>query len=97
MPRFELSARAWADLEAIADYGAGQWGQRQAAAYVSALQDRLRMLASRPQIGRARDDLVTGLRSIRFESHIVFYMPAGFGIHVARILHMRQDAGRHID
>ena len=34
MPRFELSRRAQADLDAIADYSLEQWGKPQAAAYV---------------------------------------------------------------
>ena len=96
MARFALARAAVGDLESIADYTAERWGARQAAAYLEALEIRLRDLAERPASGRARDALAPGLRSFPFESHVIFYQQTEDGIVVARILHQRQDPERHL-
>ena len=96
MPRFELARAALADLDAITDYTIERWGKMQAATYLDALEAQLADLARRPLIGRKRDDLAPGLFSFPFESHVVFYARTPFGITVARILHQRQDAPRHL-
>ena len=38
----------------------------------------------------------SNLGSFPFESHVIFYVATDFGITVARVLHERQDAGRHV-
>ncbi len=78
----------------ITDYTFGMWGPEQAAAYVDGLNDCLGRLAEQPQMGRDRGEFRTGLRSFRFESHIVYYVATRFGISVVRILHGRQDPVR---
>jgi len=92
--RFELARAALADLDAITDYTIERWGKMQSATYLDALEALLADLARRPLIGRKRGDLAPGLFSFPFESHVVFYTRAPFGIAVARILHQRQDAQR---
>jgi toxin ParE1/3/4 len=97
VPRFELADAAAADVSEIARFTIERWGKAQAATYIDALEARLRLLAERPQIGRQRNELAGGLRSFRFESHIIYYRAADFGIHVMRVLHQRQDPHRHIE
>ncbi len=97
MPRFELSRLAVADLDAIADYTVGRWGNKQARFYVDSLEARLTHLADQPLIGRWREDLAPGLLCFPFESHVVFYNATDFGIAVVRVLHKQQDPFRHID
>lgn len=96
MARFALSERALADLASIAEYTREHWGAARAAAWLDALEGRLTELAERPRLGRRRDELADGLLSFPFESHVVFYTPADFGIAIVRILHHRQDPHRHI-
>ncbi len=62
-----------------------------------ALLGCLTELAYQPQLGRRRDELVERLFSFPFESHIIFYQHAKFGIIVVPILHKRQDAPRHFE
>lgn len=92
MTRFVLSDEAVADLNGIVDYTVERWGRSQARVYADALQGRLTELAHQPRLGRKRDDLAEGLLGFPFESHIIFYRPAEFGITVVRILHKRRDA-----
>lgn len=97
MTRFDLSREAAADLNGIVDYTVERWGKSQARVYVDALQGRLTELAHQPQLGRKRDELAEGLLSFPFESHVIFYQHAAFGITVVRILHKRQDALMHFE
>lgn len=97
MPRFQLSREAQSDLAAIADYTLERWGKEQARTYIDALHGRLTELAHQPLLGRKRDEVAEGLLCFPFESHVVFYTLADFGIAVVRILHKRQDPFRHID
>ena len=95
MARFDLAEAAQSDLVGIAEYTDRQWGKAHAAKYLDALEARLKDLARRPSIGRQRDELVEGLRSFPFESHVIYYRRASFGIIILRILHKRQDPHRH--
>ena len=92
MTRFDLSREAAADLNGIVDFTVERWGKNQARAYVDALQARLTELAHHARLGRTRDELAEGLLSFPFESHVIFYQHAAFGIAVVRILYKRQDA-----
>jgi toxin ParE1/3/4 len=42
-------------------------------------------------MGRSRDDLVPGLRSILAHPHVIFYRISGDTIEIARVLHQRRD------
>lgn len=96
MTRFVLSAAARRDLLAIADHGRQTWGNAQALAYAMALESRLVLLAARPAPGRQRPELPDFIRSFAAESHVIFYTGTDSGIFVVRVLHRRQDAGRHL-
>ncbi len=48
-------------------------------------------LASNPRLGRAREELSPGLRSLVFESYVIFYHPIPNGVEVVRVLHGMRD------
>lgn len=96
MARFELAEAAFDDLAAILDYTSRAWGTEQARDYLDWLEARLTELALRPGMGRERQDLERMVRSFPFESHVIYYAQAPFGIQVVRILHQRQDPNRHL-
>ena len=51
------------------------------------------MLRDHPRIGRLRDDLFPGCRSVQVEQHVIYYdLPDDTTIFVRRILHARRDA-----
>lgn len=47
-------------------------------------------------MGRGRDDLRPGYRSLRVEQHVIYYQIEDKTIRVNRILHDRQDAAREL-
>lgn len=52
---------------------------------------KLRLLATQPMMGRARDELSPALRSMRFGRCVIFYQPLNDGIDVVRVLHSARD------
>ena len=86
---FRLSRRAEADLLSIAEYTLRTWGENQTVRYVDELESCCRMLADRPALGRACEDVRPGLRRMECGRHVVFYREDARGILVSRILHQR--------
>jgi toxin ParE1/3/4 len=48
-------------------------------------------LASNPHLGRLREELSDGLRSLVFERYVIFYHPLPDGVEVIRVLHGMRD------
>jgi len=48
-------------------------------------------LAASPNIGRHRDELLSGLRSFPTGNYLIFYIPLEDGIDVVRILNGARD------
>lgn len=61
-------------------------------AYEAAVERAFRNLARYPRLGRARDDIFPGCRSLPVEQHLIYYRPTEGEIVVARLLQGRQDA-----
>ena len=59
--------------------------------WVDTLDEKLALWATQPMIGRARNDLFTGMRSFPFGRYVVFYAPLTDGIDVVRVLHSSRD------
>lgn len=55
------------------------------------LDEQVRVLATQPMMGRARDELAPGVRSFPFGRYVVFYVPLDDGIDVVRVLHGARD------
>lgn len=65
--------------------------ERQADRFLATIDSKLRLLAHQPHIGRAREELLPGLRSFPVGRYVVFYLPAEGGIDVVRVLHSARD------
>jgi toxin ParE1/3/4 len=76
MSDYRLSRDAEQDIAEIGRYTQRTWGLRQRRIYLRNLARRMKMLASRPQIGVARDELEVGLRSFPVGPHVIFYSEA---------------------
>lgn len=90
MPRVLRRPLAAADIGEIWDYIADD-SVAQADAWVARLDRKLLLLATQPLIGRVRDELAPGLRSIALGRYVIFYMPLGDGIDLVRVLHATRD------
>jgi toxin ParE1/3/4 len=90
MKKAFLSARAQSDLEEIWAYIA-QDNPGSADRFVDRILQACRKLAHAPRIGRPRDELASGLRSLPFEKYVMFYRIATSGVEIARILSGYRD------
>ena len=90
---YRLSSLAEADLDDIRAFSLERWAQEQWQSYYRNLALAFGRIAENPAVGRKRDVLRPGLRSLPCGSHIIFYglLPSGV-VGIARILHQRQSA-----
>jgi toxin ParE1/3/4 len=89
MAKFRLSRLAEADLMDIGTYSLDKWGEDQTTRYIDALEACCQQLGDNPELGRACDQIRSGLRRMEHGRHVVFYRIEGRGILVSRILHQR--------
>lgn len=90
MARVVRRLLAGADIAEIWDFIAED-SVTQADAWVDRLDNKLRLLATQPLMGRARDELSPGLRSQPFGRYVIFYVPLADGIDVVRVIHSSRD------
>ncbi len=62
--------------------------------FVDALTKRFVTLSRSPLAGRARSELLKGLRSFSFRSYVIFYSVSGEGVLIERVLHGARDVGK---
>lgn len=86
-----LSVEADADLGEIFDYTEQEFGIEQAATYLSELEIILLALVVNPKSGRERNEIRAGLRSMIFNSHVIFYRICDDHLRVVRVLHGSRD------
>jgi toxin ParE1/3/4 len=91
---YRLTERAEADVEAIADFIAAD-SIDTAVKVLLALEEAFVLLASRPGVGHARDDLTD--RPLKFwsvYSHLVVYEPAADPLTIVTVLHGARDVAQ---
>jgi toxin ParE1/3/4 len=91
--RITRSPEADDDLVAIWLYGARAWSPEQADEHLFEIESLCDRLIDEPELGRPRDELVIGIRSIVIRPHVVFYRVSNTEIGIARVLHQREDVG----
>jgi len=82
--------RALSDLAEIWDYIADD-SEARADAFVGTIDAKFQTLAKQPGIGRLRDELAAGLRSLPVGRYIIFYLPLAEGVDIIRVLHGARD------
>lgn len=78
------------DLAEIWDYIADDSIQ-QADAFIDRIDAAFHALADQPMMGRARDELLPGLRSFPIGRYVIFCEPLPDGVAIARVLHGARD------
>ena len=96
MKVYSLSKAAGSDLEAILDYTVDTWGAKQATTDLEGFVECFTRLANTPGLGRACDDLKSGLKRAEYGKHVVFFRATRSGIRIVRILHQRMLPGRYV-
>lgn len=89
-----ISRLARADLDDIRVYTRKQWGEAQWYRYYRDLVDAFSRIADDPTVGRSRDLLRPGMRSVTCGKHVIFFAPvaaAGGAPVILRIVHERRN------
>ncbi|MEN7537603.1 type II toxin-antitoxin system RelE/ParE family toxin [Aurantiacibacter flavus] len=95
MRELHLSRRADNDLLDIAHYTVVEFGPEQARKYRDQFRACFASLLDNPLLGRSAEDIAPGLRRIRQQAHVVFYVPSDAAILIVRVLHHSMDFERH--
>ena len=90
MARVTRRPQAEADILDIWDYIAED-SLDQADRWVDGLDEKLRLWAGQPLMGRERVELMPGLRSFPFGRYVVFYTALPDGIDVVRVMHSSRE------
>ena len=59
--------------------------------WVDKLDEKFALWDTQPMMGRAREELSPGIRSLAFGRYVVFFQPVPDGIDVVRVLHGSRD------
>jgi toxin ParE1/3/4 len=94
MSRFRITRPAQEDLREIRAYIAQRGSTRAAARWIGTLRQHFPRLADTPGIGRPRDDLAPGLRSLAVGDYLIFYVEVPGGIDIVHVLHGARDIER---
>jgi len=95
MPRLQFTDLAERDLLEIGTFIARD-NPLYAARFVSRLENQCRRLSLHPLMGRKREDVKAGLRSIPLGRYVIFYRPIEGGVEILRVLHGARDVRRHL-
>jgi toxin ParE1/3/4 len=79
------------DLVAIWRHGAAEWTEEIADRHLLEIEVACDRLIDEPMLGRPRDELLVGMRSLPVRPHVVFYQISKRTIEVVRVLHQRMD------
>ena len=98
MSGYRLSSRADKDYQDILTYTIEKWGVIQFQKYGDLLRASFKRIAENPELplSRSREDLFTGCRILKVESHYVLYRQHDGFVEIARILSVRSHLRRHI-
>ncbi|HZA67930.1 MAG TPA: type II toxin-antitoxin system RelE/ParE family toxin [Geminicoccaceae bacterium] len=59
--------------------------------FVAGIRTRCRLLAEQPYIGRERSEIRPGLRSLSFQSYVVFYRIIDDSVEIVSVVHGSRD------
>jgi len=91
MRRARFAPQARTDVLDIARHVASETGVERALKVVDRLEAVCHWLATRPAVGRPREELEPGLRSFPLWPYVIIYRPRRVGIDVIRVLHGARD------
>jgi toxin ParE1/3/4 len=90
-PQFYLSEPAIQDIEAIADYLASQASLDLAERFLSKLDDKFVKLTQFPNLGRPRNEILSGLRGLSMEGYLILYTATESRVDILRVVSGYRD------
>ena len=95
--KYVISAKARADLKAIAKYTIEKFGEGQSLKYAQGFKTISADLADNPELGRryvaVKDKM---LSRYRYKAHVIFYYVENGKIFIVRVLGGRMDFPKHL-
>lgn len=91
-----FSNAAVQDLRDIEAFSADRFGPAMTADYLAGLREALVRLGEHPAIGGRRDDLLPGIRALRYRSHRIYYGTHQQGVVILRLLHFARQVRRDL-
>jgi toxin ParE1/3/4 len=89
--QFRLTEPAIQDIEEIADYIAKQSGLVESELFLSRLDAKFAKIAQFPSLGRQRDEILPGIRSLPIENYLILYISIGQDVEVFRVISGYRD------
>lgn len=89
--QFRLTKPAIQDIEQITDYIANQSGFDQADRFLNKLDAKFAKIAQFPNLGRQRDEILPGLRSIPIDKYLILYMVIEQDVEIFRVVNGYRD------
>ncbi len=96
MAKIGKSPKAETDLEDIWLYSFKQWNEHQADQYYDELIDGINRLTNNPQLGKSRESIGRGYRSLQINRHVIYYRLQKQTIDIVRVLHERREPNEHL-
>ncbi len=96
MPHIVKSPKAEIDLENIWLYSFKKWSEDQADKYYDELTEGMNSLLENPLLGKSRDEVRKGYRSIHINRHVIYYRLLEETIDIVRVLHERMIPEKHL-
>ena len=90
MPAYRITDQAEDDLFGIALHIA-QDDAAAAERFIDRIHQKCQMLAEQPGMGPKREELASGLRSLRMGNYLIFYRTVSDGVEVVRVLSGYRD------
>ncbi|MFN6536356.1 MAG: type II toxin-antitoxin system RelE/ParE family toxin [Nostoc sp. EkiNYC01] len=89
--QFRLTEPAIQDIEQIADYIARQSGLAQSESFLSKLDTKFAKIAQFLALGRQRDEILLGVRSLSIDNYLILYMPIGQDVEIFGVVSGYRD------
>jgi|GEM_PF-803838 len=94
MKRYKIinTLKAQRDLDSISDYTVINWGVKQHDKYMDGIKKRVLYLQNKPlNFAKKHDEIATGLCSVNYKSHKIFFMVSDDAVRILRVLHNSSD------
>jgi toxin ParE1/3/4 len=92
---YELSQKTDQDIDEIINYTEAEYGFDQAVKYLGELEEVFIQLIQNPKLGKKREEVKRGLRSISKGEHTIFSRVMSDRIRIVRVLHGSRDIPKH--
>ena len=93
---YKLSQEADNDMAGIFDYTESEYDLQKAIDYTLQFNSVFTRLSLEPKLGRSRNEIREGLRSLIQNKHVIFYRILKEHIRIVRVLHSRSDLPRFL-